>query len=214
MNSRIGNASRLLLFSVGVIIVICGLGGDSYSQRVRLRGNVDPECERWGRNRPRWKFSDIGGDGNVADKPLTGDYDGEGKADFTVWRPSDGNWYILPSSASNPIYVNFGLVNVDKPLSGDFDGDGKFDVAVYRPTTGFWYLLNSSNGSFAGVKFGLPGEDTAVPADYDGDGKTDIAVFRPDGRAWYRLNSSNGAFVVRNFGQPGDTPSPTSVNPE
>jgi hypothetical protein len=148
------------------------------------------------------------------DKPLTGDYDGEGKADFTVWRPSDGNWYILPSSASNPIYVNFGLVNVDKPLSGDFDGDGKYDIAVYRPTTGFWYLLNSSNGSFTGLKFGLPGEDMAVPADYDGDGKTDIAVFRPDGRAWYRLNSSNGAFVVRNFGQPGDRPSPASVNPE
>jgi hypothetical protein len=36
------------------------------------------------------------------DKPVPADYDGDGKADATVWRPSEGNWYLRPSSGVCP----------------------------------------------------------------------------------------------------------------
>lgn len=129
------------------------------------------------------------------------DFDGDGRTDLSVFRPSEGNWYMQRSTAGF-IGVNFGI-STDTPTPGDFDGDGKADIAVYR--AGTWYRLNSSNGAFAAISFGNA-TDVPQAGDFDGDGKDDLAVFRPSDGTWYRLNSSNGAFVAQQFGQNGDVP--------
>ncbi|MFY9556731.1 MAG: FG-GAP-like repeat-containing protein, partial [Blastocatellia bacterium] len=36
--------------------------------------------------------------GVSTDKPLCGDFDGDGKVDIAVWRPSSGVWFIINSS--------------------------------------------------------------------------------------------------------------------
>jgi len=131
------------------------------------------------------------------------DFDGDGKSDISIFRPSEGAWYLDQSSQGFST-VQFGSSG-DIVASGDFDGDGKADIAVFRPSQGTWYRLNSSNGQFVAVQFGQNGDIPTV-GDFDGDGKADIAVFRPSQGTWYRLNSSNGQFVAVQFGQNGDIP--------
>jgi hypothetical protein len=142
--------------------------------------------------------------GLKGDIPLIGDYDGDGKTDVTVWRPSIGYWFIIQSSTNKVVQQQFGLPT-DVPVPGDYDGDGKTDIAVWRPSNGFWYIIQSSTHKIVSQQFGLP-TDIPVPGDYDGDGKTDIAVWRPSTGMWYIIQSSNNKIVSKQFGLPTDKP--------
>lgn len=136
------------------------------------------------------------------------DFDGDGKTDLSVFRPSEGNWYLNRSTAGFTA-VTWGAAS-DRLTPGDFDGDGKTDVAVMRPNAGntalFFYILNSGNSSMTTVQWGAPGDIAAI-GDYDGDGKSDVAVFRPSNGAWYiRSSNSSGTMTSTLFGQAGDIP--------
>ena len=131
------------------------------------------------------------------------DFDGDLSSDISVFRPSEGNWYIQ-SSTEGFAGTNFGIAT-DKIVPADFDGDGKTDIAVYRPSEGYWYISRSSDATFTAARFGIA-EDVPAPADYDGDGRSDFAVFRPSTGTWFIENSSNSTFTITQFGVAGDKP--------
>jgi uncharacterized delta-60 repeat protein len=133
------------------------------------------------------------------------DFDGDGRSDISVFRPSDGTWYLLNSSAG--FSARQWGISTDAPVPADYDNDGKTDLAVWRPGEGVWYLMQSTAG-FRAAQFGAAG-DLPVPGDFDGDGAANLAVFRPSTGSWYIARATgvpSGTFDTVPFGANGDKP--------
>jgi Tol biopolymer transport system component len=143
--------------------------------------------------------------GTLAANPTDFDFDGDGRADISVFRPSDRVWYLNRSTEGFSA-TQFGLSS-DKITPSDYDGDGKTDISVYRE--GVWYLLNSSNQSVEIVQFGLP-DDIPVPADYTGDGRAELAIYRNG--TWWTLDLANDQVGVIQFGLASDKPVPADFD--
>ena len=133
-----------------------------------------------------------------------GDFDGDGKTDFSIVRRPDSvgswTWWIVNSSDNATRVVDFGSSPADEFQPGDFDGDGKDDVAVYRTATGqagSYHIIQSATNTVRVIPFGQAG-DIPLTEDYDGDGKDDLSVWRAPSEAsgvgqatWFYLASSN-----------------------
>jgi uncharacterized delta-60 repeat protein len=131
------------------------------------------------------------------------DFDGDGRADISVFRASENKWYILRSSDGQVTQQIF-AVSGDVPVPADYDGDGKTDMAIYRPAAADWWSLSTANGNQVYADWGEPNV-IARPSDFDGDGKSDYIFFLPSNSTWYRYGSSVGASYVT-FGLTGDKP--------
>ena len=163
------------------------------------RGRVRPYDNPLIPNAPGGNGADIGAFERTF-SPTPFDFDGDGKADVSVFRPSNGVWYLLNSTGGFTA-EQFGI-STDKLAPTDFDADGKTDLAVFR--NGTWYIQRSSLG-FIALNFGVA-TDIPFPSDYDGDGKADIAVFRPSNGTWYIYSLVTNQVTSLAFGQSGDVP--------
>lgn len=104
--------------------------------------------------------------GTAGDRIVPGDYDGNGKADVAVWRPTDGQWYVIPSNAQNAVNVaRLGFqwgASGDVPQPADYDGDEITDVGIFRPSEGNWYWRNSSNNTATIINWGTATDQPAT----------------------------------------------------
>ena len=124
-----------------------------------------------------------------------GDFNGDGKDDIAIFRPSTGDWWIRGQGR-----VHYGQTG-DIPVPADYNGDGKAEVAIFRPSTGDWWIRGQGR-----VHYGQTG-DIPVPADYNGDGKAEVAIFRPSTGDWWIRGQGRV-----HYGQTGDIPVPADYN--
>jgi hypothetical protein len=164
--------------------------------------------------------------GLPGDRPIVGDWTGNGNLRLGLFRPSTRGWYFdvngnekLDSCKSGDVCVkSFGQAG-DLPVVGDWTGNGKTKIGVFSPATAKWVLdLNGDNklgrkcsGDRCISSFGAPG-DLPVVGDWDGNGADNIGVFRPSTGEWLLDVNGNGVFDGCNvdtcltFGQAGDIP--------
>jgi len=118
------------------------------------------------------------------DKPVVGDWNGDGKDTLGVAHSNPANGYLTWRLDANgdpteDEVLNFGLWNTgDIPVVGDWNGDGKDNLGVVRTENGglTWYLdLDKDPAAERTRKFGLAGdipvaiERTASPSGSDPD---------------------------------------------
>ncbi len=106
----------------------------------------------------------------AGDLPAPADYDGVGRDEFAIYRPSTGQFFILNTpNVNNTATWTLRTVSVtlpgganvnDVPASEDYQGTGKADPTVYRPSTSTFYAIQN-NGTQQPTQFGNPGLDVA-----------------------------------------------------
>lgn len=117
------------------------------------------------------------------------DFDGDGRSDISVFRPSDRVWYLLRSQAGFTA-TQWGL-STDVITPADYDGDLKTDIAVWRPSEGDYYVLNSFDSTLRVEHFGMAG-DIPLPNDWDADSKADLTVYREGSQSYFYYLPSMG----------------------
>lgn len=146
----------------------------------------------------------------VAPRPTAFDFDGDGRSDQAIFRPSTNDWWYLSSINNAQLAFNWGT-GTDVLTPADYDGDLKTDIAIWRPSSGDFHVLNSFDMTVRIENFGLAG-DIPTGGDFDGDTKADIAVYRPgnggQGTFYYRASMGNPQRNITfvNWGIAGDKP--------
>ncbi len=162
--------------------------------------------------------------GQPGDDPrAVGDYDGDGKTDYTIVRLVGGNtgnfvWYILSSSTNTMRAVTFGS-RAGLPASNaggfkffpgaDFNADGRDElVLVTGPATQDRLTYNIGDAvTGAGVitrDFGAYNQDISLPPDdYTGDRIADFVAVRQTAGTpaiWFILNVAANTVSATRFG--------------
>jgi hypothetical protein len=135
------------------------------------------------------------------------DFNGDGRTDFSTFRPATGTWFILPNGSTTFTGRNFGATG-DRLQPFDYDGDGTTDLGVYRNGTWFYTTGTGASTVANGIQFGVA-SDIPVIGDYVGDNKADLTVYRPATGVWYTRDGGTGAVTAVQWGgDPTDIPAP------
>jgi hypothetical protein len=146
---------------------------------------------------------------NFGDKPVAGDWNGDGDDTIGIWRPSNGNFILREGNPfGEQTKFQYGKSG-DRPVVGDWDGNGTTTAGIYRPSNTSFYLDNTNTSSSSEYFFAYgTSEDLPVAGDWDGNGTETVGVFRPSNGTFYLRNSNSAgpAALTFAFGAKGDQP--------
>ncbi|MCL2088072.1 MAG: M23 family metallopeptidase [Oscillospiraceae bacterium] len=133
--------------------------------------------------------------GNIGDIPIIGDWNGDGKDDIGVYRPSMAKFFLRTGTTTQEIY--FGNIG-DVPIIGDWNGNGIDKIGVYRPSTAMFYLRIGTTTQE--VRCG-DGGDIPIIGDWNGNGIDKVGVYRPSTARFYlRIGTTTQEIPYGNIG--------------
>ncbi|EEF57447.1 glycoside hydrolase family 25 protein [Pedosphaera parvula] len=132
-----------------------------------------------------------------------GDFSGDGRTDYVIFRPSTATWYIRTSDTGAVSAWPFGNVG-DIPLIGNWTTATRGNFALFRPSTAMWYV-RQLDGTINSFQWGQTGDIPLIGA-WSGQMR-DQVCFRPSNGTWYiRYGDTGLTTTVSAWGQTGDIP--------
>jgi peptidase M23-like protein len=152
-------------------------------------------------HRATYSFGTTAKSANCGDRPISGDWNGDGRGDIGVYRSTPtGSEFRLQKPGSVRAFV-WGAPS-DTPFVGDWNGDGVTEVG--RRTLGTTVftkrLWNATSQNVNGVGSATDGPLTG---DWNADGVDDLGVYRAANHTFY-LRQPNGSLSPRPWGAAGD----------
>ncbi len=151
--------------------------------------------------------------GRSGDRPLWGDWDGNGT--FTPGVVRGTTWFLRNGAGGGPHDITFAYGQAgDRFLVGDWDGNGTFTPGVVRGT--MWYLRNANSGGAHSIPpFGYgQATDQVIAGDWDGNGTWTPGIRRANTWHLRNVHAAGTADVTTAFGATaGDTPMYSGVAP-
>jgi hypothetical protein len=143
--------------------------------------------------------------GSPGDRPVVGDWNGDGKAKMGIFNPQSSTWCLdyngnrrwddVGGGDKKFVFANVFAWGSNVPVAGDWTGDGTSKVGTYDPQHGVWLLDMNGDGQYQDgidlfATFGNPG-DIPVTGDWDGTGKTSIGIYNPSTGMWWLDTNHN-----------------------
>ncbi len=157
--------------------------------------------------------------GTSVTNTLSGDFNGDGKADFFGYDPATGDLLVGLSNGVPTPGAPTGTTGITTQvwgtwstsvswtdfIVGDFNGDGLSDVAAFDPATGVWQVAMSNGTSFTTSTWASwnPADtyQNVVAGDFNGDGRTDLAAWNVTTGTWQVAISNGTSFATSTWGQ-------------
>lgn len=134
--------------------------------------------------------------GVSGDKPLSGDWNGDGIDTIGVYTPSQGRFSLRNTNTAGVAELSFvfGAPN-QQAIKGDWNGDGVDTIGVFDPATNSYFLRNSNSAGAADFvfSFGAGGQGAiAIAGDWNGDGVDTVGFYVPSTGEFFLINTNAG----------------------